>query len=76
MPQVPRLLKPISEAEQTVRQENEYHQWLQQAAREENKYHLMLLKATPHLAEEDNNLGDEAFVYFREDPEYMALIVR
>lgn len=60
--QIARLFQPHKEAAQTLA--------------EENKYHLLLQQTSPPLAEEDTNMGDEAFVWIREDPEFMSLIVR
>lgn len=60
--QIARLFQPRTEAAQTIN--------------EENKYHLLLQQTSPHLAEEDTNMGDEAFVWIQEDPEFLSLIVR
>lgn len=62
MSQTPRLFQPRAEAAQTLADENEYH--------------LLIQQLSPHLAEEDTNMGDEAFVWLREDPEFLSLIVR
>lgn len=61
--QIARLFQPRTEAAQTLNDEYEYHLLIQQ-------------QTSPHLAEEDTNMGDEAFAYLREDPEFLSLIVR
>lgn len=67
MPQVPRLFQPRVEADDALAEEYEYQ-------------HMLLRQQdgpTPRcIFAEDTNLGDEAFVWLREDPEYLALIAR
>lgn len=71
MPQVPRLLMPRAEAAQTLAEENEYHlMW------REWENDVLLQNTSPHLAEEDTNMGDEAFVWVREDPEFFLIVTR
>lgn len=66
MPQVPRLFQPRIEVDETLAEEYEYqHMLLRQ---QDGPVHPAL--------DSDTNMGDEAFVWLREDPEYMSLIVR
>lgn len=43
---------------------------------EPEEFLALVRSASPYLYEEDANMGDEAFVYLREDPEFFLIINR